>query len=259
MPRAQQAEVLAFYGVGEAQRHGFEETPEHERVAVEPFLASLDPDEPVIEIGSGQCRFAGMHPRLVLTDYSFEALARFGEGMRVQLDAQRLPFRDGSLPALFTVSTLEHVPDPAAAMAELDRCLTPGGRALIFPSWDVPAWKSRGLQARAYSELGFGDRVRKFLVPVTRSAPFRYARLVPRRVRREIAMARGRRLPFDFRPLKPNLDEYLESDSDAFSSMDPHACLAFFRSRGYDVRNDRGFLSRVLLRAVAIEVRKGGR
>jgi SAM-dependent methyltransferase len=169
---------------------------------------------------------------VVLTDYSFGALARFGEGPRIQLDAQRLPFRDESIDAFFSVATLEHVPRPEAVLEEIDRCLAPGGRALLFPAWHVGA--RRGYVARGLS-------------------------LLPRRALRELQLALGRRLPFDYRRLQPNLEEYVASDSDAFARMDPHACALFYLSRGYRVRGADSLIGRLALRYVPVEVQRPAR
>jgi SAM-dependent methyltransferase len=54
----------------------------------------------------------------------------------VAADATRLPFADDSFDAVIAAEILEHVPDDAAAMAEIARVLRPGGTAAVT----VPAW-----------------------------------------------------------------------------------------------------------------------
>ncbi len=51
-------------------------------------------------------------------------------------DATRLPFPDGAFDAVIAAEILEHVPDDAAAMAEIARVLRPGGTVAVT----VPAW-----------------------------------------------------------------------------------------------------------------------
>lgn len=48
-----------------------------------------------------------------------------------RLDVTRLPFHDDSFDAIYCSHVLEHVPDDAAAMAELRRVLRPGGWAIL--------------------------------------------------------------------------------------------------------------------------------
>jgi ubiquinone/menaquinone biosynthesis C-methylase UbiE len=51
-------------------------------------------------------------------------------------DATRLPFGDGSFDAIIVSEILEHIPDDAAAIAEIARVLRPGGIVAVT----VPAW-----------------------------------------------------------------------------------------------------------------------
>jgi SAM-dependent methyltransferase len=53
----------------------------------------------------------------------------------VLADVTRLPFGDATVDAVVSANLLEHVPDDAAALAEVARVLRPGGRAAII----VPA------------------------------------------------------------------------------------------------------------------------
>ncbi|MCA1844121.1 MAG: methyltransferase domain-containing protein, partial [Actinobacteria bacterium] len=50
----------------------------------------------------------------------------------LQTDTARLPFPDGVVDAVFAAGLIPHVPDPAAALAELARVTRPGGRLALF-------------------------------------------------------------------------------------------------------------------------------
>ena len=54
----------------------------------------------------------------------------------VRGDATRLPFADGSFDRIIVSEVLEHIPDDAAAMAEITRVLHPEGKAAVT----VPRW-----------------------------------------------------------------------------------------------------------------------
>jgi SAM-dependent methyltransferase len=49
----------------------------------------------------------------------------------VQLDLTRIPFGDGEFDLIFVSHVLEHIPDDARAIAEMYRCLVPGGIAFV--------------------------------------------------------------------------------------------------------------------------------
>jgi SAM-dependent methyltransferase len=75
-------------------------------------------------------------------------------------DATRLPFPDGAFDAIIAAEILEHIPDDAAAMAEIARVLRPGGTAAIT----VPAWLPERIcwaLSREYHEVP-GGHVRIF-------------------------------------------------------------------------------------------------
>lgn len=78
----------------------------------------------------------------------------------VSADATRLPFPDDSFDAVIVAEILEHVPDDAAAMAEIARVLRPGGTVAVT----VPAWLPERIcwaLSRDYHEVP-GGHVRIF-------------------------------------------------------------------------------------------------
>ncbi len=54
----------------------------------------------------------------------------------VRADALHLPFADASFDRVVASETLEHIAEDSVAMAEIDRVLRPGGRAVVT----VPRW-----------------------------------------------------------------------------------------------------------------------
>jgi SAM-dependent methyltransferase len=98
-----------------------------------------------------------------------QARAAFADsGLRgVASDVRRLPFRDGSFDAVYSMGTIEHFRDPETALAEIHRVLRPGGRAVVgVPNrWDpflrpmlAAALQAVGLYGYGY-ERSFSRRV----------------------------------------------------------------------------------------------------
>lgn len=79
----------------------------------------------------------GQQVRYVAADISAEMLSRAGRRAQrlgltgvefVEADIAQLPFDDGEFDLCVSFNGLHCLPDPAAAVAELARCLRPGGR-----------------------------------------------------------------------------------------------------------------------------------
>jgi len=47
------------------------------------------------------------------------------------IDLTRIPFADGTVDCITSVSVIEHIPDPGTALKEMFRCLRPGGLLLL--------------------------------------------------------------------------------------------------------------------------------
>lgn len=69
---------------------------------------------------------------------------------------------------------------------------------------------------------------------------------LPARLYRELRFYFLRQsLSFDDKRLSPNLDEYIYTDCDAFTSMDSHAAILYYLSRGWRVMSHPTFIRRL--------------
>ena len=85
---------------------------------------------------SEDCTYIGL-------DYPGTGSAIYGSRPDVFADAAALPIRGGSLDAVVALEVIEHVRDPAAALAEISRVLRSGGKLLLsipflYPVHDAP-------------------------------------------------------------------------------------------------------------------------
>jgi ubiquinone/menaquinone biosynthesis C-methylase UbiE len=110
------------------------------------FLNRLYPGRKDLRILDVGCGTGAMSQKLeqfgdvVSADASPLALAyasKRGLNRLCESDACRLPFREKSFDLIVALDLLEHVKDDAAALAEFQRVLKPGGRVIIT----VPAYK----------------------------------------------------------------------------------------------------------------------
>src|SRR5688572_22593028 len=104
------------------------------------FAAALSEGRDVLEVACGAGQGLGVlrarARRVIGADYT-EALLRMarahygGRTPLARLDAQRLPFRDGSFDLVILYEALYYLPDPAAFIGEARRVLRPEGRLVI--------------------------------------------------------------------------------------------------------------------------------
>ncbi|MBN1585136.1 class I SAM-dependent methyltransferase [Candidatus Uhrbacteria bacterium] len=118
-------------------------SPEEERLLAP--LSGVPSEDFILELAGGNGRFA-LHllrrgHRVIETDIAHGSVERvrrtaldagLTNGLYAIVDAERLPFRDGSLGAVFMVASLHHLPHPDVAIREIARVLKPGGRLLIL-------------------------------------------------------------------------------------------------------------------------------
>lgn len=222
------------------------------------------PDATVVELGCAMGQLRDVHPGYLGLDFSLSALARGralvpGLGL-VQGDMQALPFRTASVDLFFSWAAIEHVPAPERVLAEVERTLKPGGFAVLGPAWNCRSWTVKRLDIRPYRELSIRECVEKATIPVRSKLAWRAALSVPARVRRELQGALGLRTRFDYRRLHPDFSLNLPhvSDDDAQASMDPHAAIMFYWSRGWRVLSHPTLGTRLLARGEPVVVQKPG-
>lgn len=120
---------------------------------VRPFLREFDLDRDlVLDLGAGTKRY---DPRIVCVDGGAYA------GLDLVSDLRTLPLRDGTAAGVVSVAVLEHVPDPAAHVAEMRRVLAPGGRVLCFVPFLQPFHASPHDYQR-YTRAGLATLFRDF-------------------------------------------------------------------------------------------------
>jgi len=250
-----------FYNAGDENRWGRESLPEFEE-QVDEWLrwSNVDHTGVVAELGCGRAAFHYLAERYcyIGLDISFEVLSRYmAPRNAIQADIENLPVASGSVDFALSVATLEHVPHPEYALAEIHRILKPGGVVFLAPAWFCRPWAANGLGIRGYRELGLADKLRKALIPLRNNLLWRSAFVIPRRLFREIQFSWPSGLwRFRYTRLNPNLTEYIYTDCDAFSSLDPHEAVLLFLRWGYEVPSASSFFRRLFLRHVPVVVRK---
>ena len=111
-----------------------------ERKRIRRILALLAarPGDRVLEIGCGAGHILAQVPnaRRFGIDLAESLLAKAARrlakrGSLVQGDAEHLPFRDRAWERVYCSEVLEHIPSPAAALAEMHRIVAGGGVAVV--------------------------------------------------------------------------------------------------------------------------------
>jgi SAM-dependent methyltransferase len=109
--------------------------------AVESFSGSLPGGCRVLDAGAGETQYKPLFRRHRYTAVDL-AVGDSGwnySSIDVLADLTRLPFPDATFDAALNIVTLEHLRDPAAALAELARVLRGGARLLLVAplEWEV--------------------------------------------------------------------------------------------------------------------------
>jgi len=119
-----------------------------------------------VEIGSGAGFIAETYADVVTSDVK---LLPF---VQLVCRGERMPFRDGSVRALYAINTFHHIPSPGAFFSELDRVLHPGGGAVLIEPYFGPV--ARRLFAGLHASETFDMAATRWEAPAE-AGPFSQA------------------------------------------------------------------------------------
>jgi ubiquinone/menaquinone biosynthesis C-methylase UbiE len=254
----------SFYNAEDPARWGRAEMPE-QREVTELWMRFVginwnkrdSTPSVILELGCGVGALSPIHPGYIGLDFSFPALKKVESRVkRINGSMEAIPLCDASVDFIFSWAAIEHVPHPEKVLVEIERVLKPTGVAVLAPAWNVRPWAAKALPIRRYSELSWFERVGKAMIPIRNSLAWRGVFAMPRRFVREFKLLRHTPAEFDYRRLNPTLDRYTYTDCDAFTSMDPHAAIVYFSTRGWRVLSHLSVMSRLLCRHEPVVVQK---
>lgn len=189
-------------------------------------------DKRHLEIGAGSGSLQDAVEDYTGLDIAASA-ARYFHKPFVQGSATDLPFDDNEFDAIWTVWTLEHVPDPEKALEEMRRVVKPGGMLFVFPAWNATSWAPRGYQVRPYSDFDWAGKLVKASVAIRSTNTFRTSWLIPTRlIRYGWWRATNAETRLRYQAIQPNYTTYWQPDSDATAGIDSHEAMLWYISRG---------------------------
>ena len=187
-----------------------------------------------LEVGSGRGAFQDIVPDYTGTDLS-DVVAQNYHKPFFTANAEDLPFDDDSFDAIWTITVLEHVPNPEKALREIRRVLKPEGLLFLKPAWNCRPWICEGIPVRPYRDLNIRQRIVKASLPVRDSVFFRALHTLPRRLFTTLKAPIVRSESLRFRKLKADYEKFWMVDSDACSSIDPFDAIQWFRHQKDEV------------------------
>jgi len=249
-----------FYNQNDPQRWGRDEMSAEGDIVLQ-WLCETQKEkgvEKVIELGCGKGALQSVHPSYIGIDIAFAPLQEhFPLRNCLMASIMEIPVKSGCIDFLFSFATIEHIPEPEETLHEIDRILARNGVAVIAPAWFCRPWAAKALPIRSYRELGMIDKILKFLIPLRNNIVWRSLWVFSRRLIREAAFVFSpNNFQFSYVKLKPNQDEYVYTDCDAFTSMDPHAAILFYKSRGYEILSAPSFIKRFFVRNEPVVIQK---
>lgn len=127
--------------------------------------------ERILEIGCARGvmtkRIQHLAPDTCGIDINEEAIRHSVTGNLFVMNAEKLEFQDESFDKIYSLHTIEHIPNPIKALSEMARVLKPGGAIVLF----YPAEPIRGVFAIPAAIALFRDPFRARDVHLHRVTP----------------------------------------------------------------------------------------
>ena len=204
-PRAfyeEQYEGEGYRTFDDTSQHG-----EYERLSA--FIRSFGLDSGhALEVGCGRGAFQDLVADCTCVDIAVSA-AKFIHKKFVVASATSLPFPDNCFDCVWSVMTLEHVPEPEKALGEFRRVAKPGGYVYLSPAWQCRPWTANGYNVRPYKELDLRGKIIKLSIPVRNNLVFRSLHVVTKRLVHHLAwVIVGLPTRFWYRQLRPNYAKF---------------------------------------------------
>jgi SAM-dependent methyltransferase len=195
----------------------------------------------VLDIGAGRGYLQDVAADYTALDIS-PSVKRYFHKPFVLGSATSMPFAADQFDAAWSVSVLEHVPNPEAALEEMRRVVKDGGLLYLAPAWDCKPWLANGYPVRPYGDFSLAGRLEKASVPA--QSYFWNLSKVPVRLLLYAGWkgSAGGPTKLRYRRLTPNYDHYWMPDSDAVNQLDRYETALWFLSRGDDCLDCEGAL-----------------
>lgn len=174
----------------------------------------------------------------------------------VVCDGAELPFPNNNFDAIWSITTLEHVPNPEKALSEMRRVLKNGGLLYLHPAWFCKPWAAQGYPVRPYSDFSLSGKIIKASILARNSKVGRYIPIFWHRLMRlAVWLNNHPNLRLKFRELHPNYEKFWMPDSDAINSIDPFEVILWFLSRGDECISQPDHVSQFFVNSKSIILR----
>ena len=209
----------------------------------------------IVELGCGIGVYQDISAQYIGLDISHQALKSVKNG--ICCDISEIPLKSQSVTTIFSSATLEHIPAPEKVLNECIRILKPGGIVIHSDAWLCGLWASwaaRGISRKKWVDCNLKEKILKMSMVVRGSPYFRSLYIIPSRILREIRylLYKDSLFKLDYKKLTPNLNEILGGDADAFASIDSHAVILFYKSRGLIPLRPKSFVARIFHKRIII-------
>lgn len=211
-----------------------------------------------LEIGAGSGTLQDVTADYTGLDIAASA-ARFFHKPFVEGSATDLPFDNDSFDVVWTIWTLEHVPDPELALLEIRRVLKDEGYLYLRPAWNNPTWASEPFVGLPFSQIRLWDKL-KMVGNLAQSQPvYRAIYRAPIRLSRLAASLVTAPTQLRYNAMTPNYSTHAVADADAVNSIDCFEARLWFETRG-DLILEQGSplseLTSVCGHPVLVQIRK---